>query len=97
MKEIITNHELEFNSQMSHYDTITNDTDELRLSLFELLLKANAGFRSSHTEENFMRMFELLKKDRTLNSKGRKFIMGIGYKHSNNKADIHGLIETYRK
>jgi len=94
-RELITNHELEFNSQMSHYDGY--DTDELRLSLFELLLKASAGYRNSHTEEGFMGMFDLLKKDRTLNSKGRKFILSIAYKHSNNKADIFCYIDRFRK
>lgn len=71
--------------------------DELRLSLFELLLKANAGYRNSHTEEAFMKYFLFLRSDRTLNAKGRRFILSLGYKHSNNKADIYGLISRFRK
>lgn len=71
--------------------------EELRLSLFELLLKANAGYKNSHTEESFMGWFGLLKRDRTLNAKGRRFILSLGYKHSNNKADIYGLIGKFRK
>jgi len=92
-KELITDHELEFNAQMSHYDHCVGF---LRLSLVELISKSAAGYRNSHTEENFMRMFDLLKADRTLNKKGRKFTCSMVYKHSNNKADIHGLIEKFR-
>lgn len=68
-----------------------------RLMLTELLVKANAGYRNSHTEEAFMNSFGLLKRDRTLNKAGRRFICGMLYKHSNNKSDFVSFSETYRR
>jgi len=92
-KEIITDKELILKAEMSHYDHCVGF---LRLSLVELISKAAAGYRNSNTEEGFMRMFGLLKADRTLNKKGRLFVLSIIYKHSGKKADIHGLISKFR-
>lgn len=64
------------------------DPDEGRLLLTELLVKANAGMRNSHTEEEFMSSFHMLKRDRTLNIHGRKFIASMLYKHSNLMSDF---------
>lgn len=69
---------------------------EGRLLLTELLVKANAGFYNSHTEESFVKSFGLLKRDRTLNKSGRRFVCGMLYKHSNNKSDFVSFSETYR-
>lgn len=94
-KEIICDDEIENQIIMQGYSG--RSIDECRLSLVELISKAAAGYRNSHTEENFMNSFKLLKSDRTLNKRGRKFTMSMVYKHSNNKADICGLSELYRK
>ena len=93
-KEIICDDEIENMAIISGYTGRT--IDECRLSLVELIAKAAAGYRNSHTEENFMRAFKLLKSDRTLNKRGRKFTCSMIYKHSNKKAEIHGLIEKFR-
>lgn len=69
---------------------------EGRLMLTELAVKANAGYRNSHTEEAFLSRFDLLKKDRTLNKFGRQFICSMLYKHSNNKSDFVRHSEIYR-
>ncbi len=93
-KEIITDDEIENMAIMSGYSG--RCIDECRLSLVELISKAAAGYRNSHTEENFMNAFKLLKSDRTLNKRGRKFTCSMIYKHSNKKADIHALISNFR-
>ncbi len=72
-------------------------TDEGRLMLMELLIKASSGYRNSYTEEAFMSFFGLLKKDRTLNRNGSKFIMSMIYASSNKKAPCYSLIEWFRK
>ena len=69
---------------------------EARLSLFELLIKAGAGYRNSHTEEAFLKSFKLMKTDRTPNKAGRKFIMEMGYASSNKKAKIFYHIKEWR-
>ena len=94
-KEIICDDEIEKMAIMSGYSD--RCIDECRLSLVELISKAAAGYRNSYTEENFMNSFKLLKADRTLNKRGRKFTVSMIYKHSNNKADICTLSELYRK
>jgi len=72
-------------------------TDEAKLNLFELLIKAGAGYHNSHTEEGFLRSFELMKADRTPNKTGRKFIMEMGYASSNKKAKIFYHIKKWRQ
>jgi hypothetical protein len=71
-------------------------TDEGRLLLAELLLKAGAGYYNSHTEEAFLKSFALLKKDRTPNKNGRRFLCSIFYNHSNRKPVAFGLMEKHR-
>ena len=68
-----------------------------RLMLAELLLKSAAGYRSSHTEEGFMRAFKLLKSDRTPNKRGREFLCSMFYTHSNNKPECYHLMGKYRR
>lgn len=70
---------------------------EARLALFELIIKAGAGYHNSHTEEAFLRSFGLMKADRTPNKAGRKFIMEMGYASSNQKAKIFYYIKEWRK
>ena len=93
-EEIICDDEIENMAIMSGYSG--RDIAECRLSLVELISKAAAGYRNSYTEENFMNSFKLLKADRTLNKRGRKFTMSMIYKHSNKKAEIYDLIHDYR-
>jgi len=92
-KEIITDEELVKQSKSSGFDHCAGF---LRLSLLELISKAAAGYRNSHTEENFMRGFGLLKRDRTLNKKGRKFVCSMIYKHSHNRPDCFQLMRSFR-
>lgn len=68
-----------------------------RLMLAELLLKAGAGYRNSHTEEGFMGCFKLLNRDRTPNKRGRQFLCSMMYKHSNSRPDCYELMTEYRQ
>jgi hypothetical protein len=71
--------------------------NEGRLMLLELLVKASAGFYNSHTEEQFLNRFNVLKVDRTANKKGRRFICKMIYTGSNKKPAVFDLIKNYRK
>jgi hypothetical protein len=72
-------------------------TGFLRLSLLELISKAAAGYRNSYTEENFMAGFCLLKADRTLNVRGRKFVCSMVYTYSHNRPECFDLMQKFRK
>lgn len=72
------------------------ELDECRLCLAELMLKAAAGYRNGHTEEEFMRHCEVLKKDRTPNRYGKHFLKLMYYTHSNNKPEAYYLMQKYR-
>ena len=73
-----------------------NDLGELRLIALELALKANASYYSSHTEEGALRMLGLLKKDRTLNKKGRGFVAAMIYNHSSKRPECFELMLKHR-
>jgi len=75
----------------------TQSVDEGRLMLVELMVKANAGYRNSHTEEGFLRSFGLLKADRTANKKGRRFLCAMHYMHSEKRAELYYLMDRFRK
>lgn len=66
------------------------------LMLLELLSKAGAGYYNSHTEELFLKSFGLMKKDRTPNKLGLKFIHKMVYASSNKKPVCFGMMEKYR-
>ncbi len=70
--------------------------DEGRLMLLELLSKAGAGCYNSHTEESFLFSFGLLRKDRTPNKKGLKFIMSMVYASSNQRPHCFNSMNLYR-
>lgn len=93
MKEPITDCKLFDTAKALGFDWCV---DEAKLNLFELLIKAGAGYYNSHTEESFLKSFSLMKADRTPNKAGRKFIMEIGYTHSCRKAPIFYLSEDHR-
>lgn len=78
------------------YSGIDANTDEGVLLLAELLLKANAGYYNSHTEEIFLRQFNILRKDRTATRTGRKFLVDVFYNHSNKKPLAFNLMRDYR-
>jgi hypothetical protein len=71
--------------------------EECRLCLLELLIKAMAGCRNGHTEEEFLAYCQLMKKDRTPNWLGRKFIMSMTYASSNNRPPSFDLMKEFRK
>ncbi len=70
--------------------------DECRLNLAELIIKAQAGYYNSYTEEEFMRQLKVLKKDRTPNLMGRRLLVEMFYRHSNKKCKAFDLIDRYR-
>jgi len=76
------------------WDGVT--VDEGRLMLTELLIKANAGCYNSHTEEGFLSVFSFLRKDRTLNKQGRRFLLNMMYKSSNKQSEFVTLSLKYR-
>ena len=87
MKEpIITDENLIKGSEYAFNDGCDRCANLLRLTLLELLAKAGAGHRSSHTEEIFLSYFGLMKRDRTPNKKGREFIVSMVYAPSNMKS-----------
>jgi hypothetical protein len=74
----------------------TQDNDEGRLMLAELMMKAGAGYYNSHTEEKFMNSFDLMRKDRTPNKKGRRFLCSLFYTHSNRRPEGFKLMQYFR-
>lgn len=70
---------------------------EGRLKALELLVKAGAGWYNSHTEEGFLNMLNLMKKDRTLNKLGRQFVCHMTYNHSNKRPRCFESMEKYRR
>lgn len=71
--------------------------DEGRLYLAELMLKAQAGYRNSHTEELFLSKMDVMKKDRTPNYIGKKFLCAMFYNHSNKRPEAYDSMTAYRK
>lgn len=70
--------------------------EEGYLMLLELISKAGAGYRNSHTEELFLSWCLMLKKDRTPNKRGRDFIMSMVYASSNKKPFCFELMKSHR-
>lgn len=93
-KDILPDLILEFAVERSQYTG--RDLDECRLCLAELILKAAAGCRNGHTEEDFLSRCDMLKKDRTPNNLGRHFLKAMYYTHSNNKPEAYYLMQKYR-
>ncbi len=69
---------------------------EGRLILAELILKAAAGCRISHTEEAFLKSFALLKVNRTPNKKGFRFLCDMFYNGSNLRPEAYYSMEKHR-
>ena len=93
-KKIITDNEIESRLQLG--GQWKTSVDEGRLMLLELLSKAGAGYYCSCAEESYLNGFGLVKKDRTPNKKGRKFMHKMIYKHSHNRPDCLALMLKYR-
>ncbi len=70
--------------------------NEGRLILAELLVKAAAGYRNSHTEEKLLESFYMMKKDRTANRRGRRFLCEMFYACSNRAPEGYYLMRDYR-
>lgn len=95
MKDEITDERVK--AQLDKYGwSVNTGTGEGRLMLAELILKAGAGSYNSHTEESFLKGFDLLKKDRTPNKKGARFLCSVFYNHSNRKPIAFKLMQQYR-
>lgn len=71
--------------------------DEGRLMLLELLSKAAAGFYNSSTEEGFLCSFGLMRRDRTPNKQGHRFIMSMVYASSNRRPFCFKLMKKHRQ
>lgn len=71
-------------------------TDKGILMLMELMIKAQAGYYNSHTEENYLRRFDFMKKDRTPNQKGRRFLADMLYAPSMARPPAYEMMKSYR-
>ncbi len=89
VEEVVVGHVL---SKLS----FNQNADEGVLMLAELLVKANAGYMNSHTEEAFMNHFNMTKKDRKLNKLGSDFICWVFYNHSNLRPPAYNLMSNFR-
>ena len=92
--KVIFDQDIEFYLSKLHFDDYS--IEEGRLMLLELLSKAGAGCYNSHTEESFLSSFGLLKKDRTPNKKGLRFIMSMVYASSNQRPQCFNSMNLYR-
>ena len=93
-KEIVSDRDIAQSLSVLGFDICAN---EGRLMLSELLLKAGAGYYNSHTEEAFMKSFNLLKQDRTPNKNGRVFLCSMLYTHSNRRPMYFELMQKHRQ
>lgn len=92
-KEIVST--LEIEERLSGFGWKQN-AEEGRLMLAELMLKASSSYYNSHTEEGFLISFNLLKKDRTPNKRGFRFLCSMFYNHSNLRPVAYELMKSYR-
>jgi hypothetical protein len=69
---------------------------EGRLMLVELAVKANGGYKNSHTEEAFLCCFGILTKKRKLNALGGRFLMNMLYASSNKQSKFAIASLNYR-
>lgn len=94
-KEIITNDEIEQKLKSSGFNNCC--TEEGRLVIAELLVKAGAGCYNSHTEEAFLRACNLMQRNRQPNKRGRRFLCSMFYAHSNNRPEAYSLMDIFRR
>ncbi|AZU97922.1 hypothetical protein [Vibrio phage LP.1] len=92
--------EIVLNSSIKRAIKLTGYTgraiEECRLDLCDLILKAQCGYALGHTEEAFLKEFNLLKKNREPNKKGKAFLLIMMYASSNQKPVAFELMEKYR-
>ena len=93
-KEYLTDEKLQH--AFDYYGWEGYDIGALRLMALELLVKANASLYNSHTEEGSLGLLGLMKKDRTLNKKGRGFVCAMIYNHSSKKPECFELMSEHR-
>ena len=93
-KELVADWEIKDALEFAGFTGCTVDNG--RLKLIELLTKAGAGYRNSHTEENYLKTFGLMQNNRLPNKRGRRFICSMVYAASNKKPDIYNLIKDNR-
>tara|TARA_R110000803_G_scaffold95395_5_gene163384 strand:+ start:1420 stop:1710 length:291 start_codon:yes stop_codon:yes gene_type:complete len=92
-KDIVQDQEIELNLKSYGWK---KDIEEGRLMILELLSKAGAGYYNSHTEEGYLMMFGLTKKNRQPNKRGLQFIQSMVYASSNEKPYCFNLMNKYR-
>lgn len=73
-----------------------DDENQGFLMLLELLSKAGAGYYNSHSEELFLKSFNLMRKDRTPNKQGLRFIHKMVYSSSNKKPACFKMMSAHR-
>lgn len=81
---------------LSKYGWGLSTPDEGRLTLAELIIKAGSGYQNSHTEEAFLNSFGFLRKDRSINKAGCRFLCSMFYASSNCRPLAYSLMNKYR-
>lgn len=84
---------IEFSIKRNGWD---KSTEEGRLMLAELIIKAGAGYRNSHTEEELLTACEVLTKSRKPRKYASRWLCCMCYAPSNKKSEFHRLSEIYR-
>ena len=84
---------IEFSLKRNGWD---RSTDEGRLMLAELIIKAAAGYANSHTEEALLSDCNVLTKERIPMKYASRWLCSMCYAHSNGRSEFHRLSEIYR-
>lgn len=71
--------------------------EEAELIVFQLAIKANAGYYNSHTEEAILKASGMIKSDRLLSKQGRVFVCYMGYASSNRRPRVYKASLKYRR
>jgi len=87
----------EIEKAIKKWDWKVNSIEEGRLMALELLAKAGAGWYNSFTEEGFLKDLNVLTKGRNPNKKGRSFMCGMIYNHSNLRPACFNIMKKYRR
>ena len=94
-KRLVSDQDIEFYLNKLGFNGY--DTGKGRLMLMELIVKAAAGYYNSSTEEGFLNSFGVIRKDRTPNRRGAKFIASMVCASSNDRPVSYELMKKHRR
>lgn len=96
IEEVITDCELVEAGADAFSDGVERSADYLRLALSDILLKKSCGYAVSYTEGIFFNHFSLLRKDGSINKKGRHFLLDLHSASSNKKPKSTRIANKYK-